>query len=337
MKLLRFNLRDEPRTMVRLGVLIKPDRVVDLRSACARYLSEVEADAQAAEIAALRVPPNIGLFLQIGEPSRRLVDAALDWLDDIPHADAAAGPDGRPLVAALADCRLHAPVRRPGKAIAVGRNYGEHLEEMGTVLPGAVPASWIKASSAIIGPMRNIVKPRFVTQLDYETELAVVIGETCRNVPESRAYEVIAGYTIMLDITARDIVRIERKEGHQLLGKMFDSFAPQGPYLVTRDEVPDPMNLRIQTRVNGETRQDGNTGQMIWKIPKLIAYLSQMTLDAGDIILTGTPSGVAMGRKPDPEPYFLKAGDVLETEIEGIGAMRHNIVEAPEIERSWQW
>ena len=336
MKLLRFNLHTEARTMSRPGVLMpsvqmKGDRVADLRRAAARYLAEIEGDTQAAAIAALRVPQDLGDLLKIGAPARRLVDATVAWLDDLPDAE------GGDLFAPLAECRLHAPLRHAGKAIAVGRNYGDHLSEMGTTLPGAIPSSWIKATSSIIGPHRDIVKPRIVEQLDYETELTVVIGKTCKNVPESRAYDVVAGYTVMSDISARDIVRRERAEGNQMLGKMFDSFAPQGPYLVTTDEVPDPMNLRIVTRVNGEVRQDGTTAQMIFSIPRLIAFLSQMTLEAGDVILTGTPSGVAMGRKPDPAPFFLQVGDVLETEIEGIGAMRHKIVDEPDGEPSWQW
>lgn len=337
MKLLRFNLHSEPPSMSRLGVLLKGDRVADLRAAAGRYLTELDGDPQGAEIAALRLPPDFKRYLEIGAPARKLVEATIGWLSDLADSDAAKGLDGRPLFADLADCRLHAPVRHPGKAIAVGRNYPSHLEEMGNELPTVVPASWNKATSAIVGPHRNIVKPRIVKQLDYETELAIIIGVQCKNVPESRAYEVIAGYTVMSDITARDIVRIERGEGHQLLGKMFDSFAPMGPYLTTADEIPDPMNLAIRTRVNGETRQDGNTSQMVWPIPKLIAYLSQMTLDAGDVILTGTPSGVAMARKPDPAPFFLQVGDVLESEIVGVGSMRHEIVDEGEIERSWQW
>jgi 2-keto-4-pentenoate hydratase/2-oxohepta-3-ene-1,7-dioic acid hydratase in catechol pathway len=337
MKLLRFNLNHEPRSMSRHGVLLNGDRVVDLRKAAARYLADVKGDIQAGEIAALRLPSDMVKLLQIGAPSRELISETLAWVDGLADADSATALDGSKFIAPFSDCSLHAPVRRPGKAIAVGRNYSEHRAEMGNQLPTVVPASWIKATSAIIGPVRKIAKPDFVKQLDYETELAIVIGQTCKNVPESRAYDVIAGYTIMLDITARDIVRIEKREGHQLLGKMFDSFAPQGPWIVTADEIGDPMNLAIRAHVNGEIRQDGNTSQMIFPIPKLIAYLSQMTLDAGDIILTGTPSGVAMGRKPDPEPFFMQPGDVLETEIEGIGKMRHEIVEETNSERSWQW
>ncbi len=337
MKLLRFNLHSEPRTMSRLGVLLKGDQVADLRAAAGRYLADVVGDSQAGEIAALRLPPDLLRYLQIGAPARELVEATVAWLGDLADLDAAVGLDNRPLIAALSDCRLHAPIRRPGKTIAVGRNYKDHLSEMSTELPSAIPSSWIKANSAIVGPHRDIVKPRVVEQMDYETELAMVIGKTCKHVPEERAWEVIAGYTVMQDISARDIVRMERKEGNQMLGKMFDSFAPMGPYLVTADEVPDPQNLAIRTRVNGEIRQDGSTAQMIWSIPKLIAWLSQMTLDAGDVILTGTPSGVAMGRKPDPAPFFLKVGDVLESEIEGVGVMRHPIVDEGDIERSWQW
>ena len=337
MKLLRFNLNHEPRSMSRHGVLLDGDRVVDLRKAAARYLAGEKGDIQAGEIAALRLPSDMVELLQIGAPSRELISETLAWVDGLADADSATALDGSKFIAPFSDCSLHAPVRRPGKAIAVGRNYSEHRAEMGNQLPTVVPASWIKATSSIIGPVRKIAKPDFVKQLDYETELAIVIGKTCKNVPESRAYDVIAGYTIMLDITARDIVRIEKREGHQLLGKMFDSFAPQGPWMVTPDEIGDPMNLAIRAHVNGVIRQDGNTSQMIFPIPKLIAYLSQMTLDAGDIILTGTPSGVAMGRKPDPEPFFMQPGDVLETEIEGIGKMRHEIVEETNPERSWQW
>lgn len=200
-------------------------------------------------------------------PARRLAEATLDWLGDQPDADAAFAPDGKALIAPLAEIRLHAPVRRPGKAIAVGRNYVEYLAEMGNVPPHAVPASWIKATSAIIGPVRDIVKPAMVRPLDYETELAVP----------------------------------------------------------------------IRARVNGEIRQDGSTARIVFAIPELIAYLSRMTLEPGDVILTGTPAGVAMGRKPDPEPYFLRVGDVLESEIEGIGAMRHSIVAELDKEHSWDW
>lgn len=238
----------------------------------------------------------------------------------------------------LADCKLLAPVARPSKIIAVGRNYRSHNREMSAGdgrFPNVVPSAWIKATSTMAGAFDDVVKPRATQKLDYETELAVVIGRRCRHVAEEDAYSVIAGYTVASDITARDVVAIERAEGNQLLGKMFDTFCPMGPWFVTADEVPDPMALDLVTRVNGEVRQNSNTSNMIWPIPKLIAYVSQMTLEAGDIILTGTPSGVAMGHKGGD--WFLKHGDVLESELVGIGTMRNRIVDAPDRPTSWDW
>ncbi len=238
----------------------------------------------------------------------------------------------------LSECRLLAPVARPSKIIAVGRNYRSHNSEMSAGdgrFPNVVPSAWIKATSTLTGAYDDIVKPRATRKLDYETELAVVIGKRCRHVREEDATSVIAGYSIASDITARDVVATERAEGNQLLGKMFDTFCPMGPWFVTADEIADPMNLALRTRVNGEVRQESNTSNMIWPIPKLIAYLSQMTLEAGDVILTGTPSGVAMGHKGGD--WFLKDGDVLESELGDIGAMRNRIVDAPDAPTSWEW
>ncbi len=335
MRLMRYNLHSEPVSLARLGVLLPGDRVGDMRAGYARFLVEKMGDSQGREIAALRMPPHIVPFLAIGQPAQDAARATVDYLTGLSEG-AVSGLDGERLVAPLSDCRLHATVK-PSKVIAVGRNYADHLKEAGVKIEMKVPSAWIKANNTIIGPTRDIVKPACVKELDYETELAVVIGKRCRNVSEAKAYEVIAGYTVMNDVSARDIVRIERKEGNQLLGKMFDGFAPMGPWLVTRDEIPDPMNLRVISRVNGELRQNGNTHDMIWSIPKLIAYLSQMTLDPGDVISTGTPDGVAMGRKPDLPPWFLKPGDILESEVEGIGIMRNKIVDEPAAVASWNW
>jgi acylpyruvate hydrolase len=337
MRLARFNALTESTTLARLGALCSGERMVDLKASYARMLAEA-GDGQAREIAALRFPANIVPFLHIGAPGLDAARAVLAWAEKLGTlgGKSSAGLDGEPLFFPLADCRLHAPVR-PSKVVAIGRNYAEHLKEAGVKIEAKVPSAWIKANSTIVGPTRDIVKPRFVRELDYETELAVVIGKKCRNVTEARAYDVIAGYTVMNDISARDVVKIERKEGNQLLGKMFDTFCPMGPFLVTKDEVSNPMGLRLRTRVNGEIRQDGRTSDMIWSIPKLIAYISQMTLEPGDVISTGTPEGVALGRKSDQSPWWLNAGDVLESEIEGIGTIRNKIVDAPEEEGSWVW
>ncbi len=334
MRLMRYNLHVEPVSVARLGVLLSGDRVGDMRASYARFLVEKMGDSQGREIAALRMPPHIAQLLAIGEPGWDAARKTADYLAALPID--AVGLDGERLIAPLADCRLHATVK-PSKVIAIGRNYAGHVKESGAKINMTVPSAWIKANNTIIGPTRDIAKPACVHELDYETELAVVIGKRCRNVPEEKAYDVIAGYTIMNDVSARDIVRIERKEGNQLLGKMFDGFAPMGPWLVTRDEVSDPTNLRVIARVNGELRQNGNTHDMIWSIPKLIAYVSQMTLEPGDVISTGTPDGVAMGRKPGLPSWFLKAGDILESEVEGLGILRNKIIDEPVTATSWAW
>ena len=336
MKLMRYNFHTQPVSVARLGVLLPGDKVGDMRAGYARYLAEKRGDSQGREIAALRMQPHIAQFLAVGEAGWDAARRTQEYLTALMSDPAAAGLDGERLIVPLAECRLHATVK-PSKVIAIGRNYADHLKEAGIKIDMTVPSAWIKANNCIIGPTRDIVKPACVKERDYDTELAVVIGKRCRDVPETKAYDVIAGYTVMNDVSARDIVRIERKEGNQLLGKMFDGFAPMGPWLVSRDEIPDPMNLHVISRVNGEIRQNGNTHDMIWPIPKLIAYLSQMTLEPGDVISTGTPDGVAMGRKPGQTPWFLKAGDILESEVEKIGVMRNKIADESVKSTSWTW
>lgn len=337
MKLMRYNIQGEAVTLARLGVLLPGELVGDLRAGYAHFLATEKSDGQAREVAALRMPAHIAQFLQIGAPGWEAAREAQEHLARLAKRDSAAsGLDGEPLMTPLAKARLHAALK-PSKVIAVGRNYAEHLKEAGVKIEMKVPSAWIKANSAIIGPHRDIEKPPFVQELDYETELCLVIGRKCKNVPEAQAWDVIAGYTVMNDISARDVVKIERKEGNQLLGKMFDGFAPIGPWLVSRDEIADAQNLKLITRVNGEIRQNGNTKDMIWPIPKLIAYLSQMTLEPGDVISTGTPEGVAMARKPGLPSWYLKPGDVLESEVEGVGVMRNKIVESSTPKGSWAW
>ena len=236
----------------------------------------------------------------------------------------------------LEDCLLDAPLR-PGKVITLARNYLEHVAEHGLTHTGKVPSASIKASSSLSAPYGEVVRPAVERELDYETELALVIGKRCKNVPQSRAYDVVAGYTVLCDIVARQVLKIERAAGNQFLGKMFDSFGPLGPYLVTKDEVPDPMNLTISTRVNGEVRQHSNTSRMIWNIPQLIAYFSQATLEPGDIISTGTPAGVAAGRKAHETPWYLKPGDVIECEVERVGLLRNRIVDDTSGPLHWDW
>jgi acylpyruvate hydrolase len=336
MKVARYNNRSEPSSRARTGALLQGNVMGDLRAGYARYLVEQAGDPLGREIAALRLPADIVSLLSLGKPSRDAVQQAEQYLAELLGKDpAASGLDGEPLFTPLDACRLHAPAR-PTKVIAVGRNYREHLRQVGSDTEMQVPSAWIKSNNAIIGPHRDIVKPAATRQLDYETELTIVIGEKCKNVPEERAYDVIYGYMVANDISARDVVKIERIAKNQLLGKMFDTFCPTGPWIVTRDEIADPMNLRIRTRVNGVLRQDGCTKDMIWNIPQLIAYVSQMTLEPGDLITTGTPEGQALGQQ-NAATLFLQDGDVLESEIEGVGMLRNKVVDDPVRQGSWKW
>jgi 2-keto-4-pentenoate hydratase/2-oxohepta-3-ene-1,7-dioic acid hydratase in catechol pathway len=218
---------------------------------------------------------------------------------------------------------MYVPVR-PSKLIAVSRNYPGYARNAGRQA-GKVPAGFIKTPSSLTGAGRDIVRPLGVTALDCETELAVVIGRKCKNVREEDAYGVVAGYTILNDVTARDVAEIERESGRLFLAKTYDTFCPLGPWLTTRDEIPEPMHLAIRTRVNGELRQSGNTRDMIWSIPRLIAYFSQITLMPGDIISTGSPGG---GGLANPA-WYLQAGDMIESEVEGIGVLTNAVVDEP--------
>jgi len=220
------------------------------------------------------------------------------------------------------DVALKAPVIAPQKIVCLGLNYRDHAEEVGAAVPDE-PAIFMKPRTAIVGPEEHVVKPRFVTQLDYEVELAIIIGRKGKNIPSSDAKDYIFGYTVLNDISARGI---QFKDGQWTRGKSFDTFAPIGPCLTTGEQIGDPNDLRLSTRVNGETRQDSSTRLMIFNVYEIVHHLSRvMTLEPCDIIATGTPAGVAAFMKP--EPKFLKPGDTVEVEIEKIGTLRNRIVE----------
>ena len=214
----------------------------------------------------------------------------------------------------LDQAKLKAPVI-PGKIVAIGRNYAEHAAELGNALPPA-PIIFAKFPSAVIGPGETITwRSSITTQVDWEAELAVVIGKRAKDVSEADALNYIFGYCVGNDISARDLQL--RVDSQWTRGKSLDTFCPLGPYIVTRDEIADVQNLAVKTTVNGEVMQDGNTKHMIFKVAYLISYCSQMfTLEPGDIIMTGTPSGVGDGRKP---PRYLADGDVVTVSVEGIG------------------
>lgn len=328
MKLMRYSRKAEKSGLARLGVLVGKDLVADARAGYARYLIEEIGNPKGRELAALFLPAYIAQFLHVGSVAWEALSEIYGWLSDLVKSEPAAlGLNGEQLFLPLDGCRLYAPVRG-SKIIAVGRNYPGHARNE-RKQAGTLPAGFIKVASCVVGPGRDILKPPTTRQLDCETELAVVIGKQCKHVPEKSAYDVVAGYTILNDITARDVGNLEQQGGHMLLGKTFDTFAPMGPWLVTKVEVHDPMNLRIRTRVNGELRQDGNTREMIHPIAELIAYVSQMTLMPGDVISTGSPGGGAVTRAEG----FLNAGDVIECEIEKIGTLVNAVVDEPQGQR----
>ena len=221
---------------------------------------------------------------------------------------------------ALADATLLAPVPRPGKIFAIGLNYADHIAESGMATP-AEQLWFTKAVTSVAAPFGPIELPRVSVQLDYEAELAIVIGKRCRHVSAEQARDVIFGYSVSNDVSVRDW---QLRTSQFSLGKSFDTHCPYGPWIMTPDEVGDPHVLGIRCFVNGEQRQSSNTKELIYDCYAQVAQLSQaMTLEPGDVILTGTPSGVAAAHKP---PRWLKAGDVVRIEIDRIGAIENRVV-----------
>ena len=223
----------------------------------------------------------------------------------------------------LAEVTLLAPVLRPGKVLAIGLNYADHIAESGLPRPEH-PTVFNKQSTCITGPFAPVHLPRASKALDYEGELAFVIGRRCRHVPRARAREVIAGYCIMNDVSVRDF---QLRTPTWTMGKSFDTHGPLGPWITTSDEVQNPHALRLRTFVNGELRQDSNTSQLVFDCDYLVEHLSQaFTLEPGDVITTGTPGGVGVAMKP---PRFLHAGDRVRIEIDGLGALENQVIDEP--------
>jgi 2,4-didehydro-3-deoxy-L-rhamnonate hydrolase len=240
------------------------------------------------------------------------LDRLAEWVGRnekaIPRADAAA--------------RLGPPIPRPSKIICIGLNFRDHAAETGAEIPKE-PVIFFKASTALVGPNDALVVPRGATKVDWEVELAIVIGREARYVDEADALAHVAGYALHNDYSERTF-QLERG-GQWVKGKSADTFAPLGPFLATRDEIPDPQSLGMWLKVNGETRQRSSTSNMVFGVTALVSYLSQfMTLLPGDVISTGTPGGVGMGMKP--APVYLKPGDVVELGIDGLGESRQQVV-----------
>ncbi len=222
--------------------------------------------------------------------------------------------------ASLTSVKLLAPIPTPRKLICVGLNYLDHVKETGAEVP-KVPAIFSKFATSVIGPEEPVVLPKVSKQVDYEAELAFVIGKGGRHIAAEDWEQHVFGYTIVNDVSARDY---QLATSQWLMGKTFDTFAPIGPAIVTADEAPDPHNLKIGLRLNGKTMQDSNTKELIFKIPELIAFLSSVfTLEPGDIVSTGTPPGVGFSRKP---PVYLQDGDEMVVSVEGLGELKNSVV-----------
>ena len=220
---------------------------------------------------------------------------------------------------ALSDVELLAPIARPGKILAIGLNYADHIAETGRPVP--TDQTWFcKTANTVNGPFSPVQLPRVSTMVDYEAELVVVIGKRCRHVSKDQAKDVVFGYTAGNDVSVRDW---QYRTAQWVLGKSFDTHAPMGPWIVTADEIGDPHTLGIRCFVNAEKRQDSNTKHLIFGVYDLISYLSQaMTLEPGDVLFTGTPGGVGMAMSPQ---RFLATGDVVRVEIDRIGAIEATV------------
>ena len=310
----------------RIGAIDAADRVVDLHSACALYLREVEAEAAFYRLADALVPPNMRALFEGGDTSLEAARKAFDFASQL-DADAKA-PQGEAIYYSLDQVKLKAPII-PKKFFHTAGNFREHHDEASKagfshpVLPWIV---FFQNVDAIIGHEEAVVYPDHLTQeLDFELELAVVLKKGGKHFTPEEARDYVGGYAIFNDITARDIQRREMKSGVFSFCKGIDTFCPLGPWIVTADEIGDPHNLAMELRVNGETRQRSHSSKMSVKIPEILSHYSPMGYSAGDVVSTGTVSGVA-AFSGDPKAWYLKAGDVMECEIEQIGVLRNPVI-----------
>jgi acylpyruvate hydrolase len=300
MKLVRFSTNGQT---PRLGVL-QGDRIADLQASVAASLTR-RGVTRAAELAAALVPNSTRAFLEGGPLVEETVAGIKEWVTTPANS-----------------ARLHAPITDPGKFICIGLNYRDHAEEANQPIPKEPPI-FAKWSNAILDPNEPILRPRGSNQLDWEVELGVVIGKTARFVSKEKALDYVWGYTIINDVSARDFQFI----GSQwMAGKIPETFAPVGPYIADRTDVPDPHVLELKLWVNGKQMQGGNTKTFIFDVRYIVSYLSGlMTLSPGDLIATGTPPGVGFARKP---PVFLQPGDTCRLEITGLGQIENPVKEA---------
>ena len=326
MRLVTF---DDPSRQSRVGAVTNDGRIADLHTACALYLRDVESEGAFYRLADALVPPNMRALFEGGDTSLEAAHKAFDYA--LHHDDVVVGPRGEVIFYAAEEVRLRAPMI-PKKFFHTAGNFREHHEEATKagfshpVLPWIV---FFQNVDAIIGHEEPVIYPEHLTQeLDYELELAVVLKKGGKHFTPEEAADYVGGYVIFNDITARDIQRREMKSGVFSFCKGIDTFCPLGPWIVTADEIPNPHDLAMELRVNGESRQRSHSSKMSVKIPEILSHYSPMGYSAGDVVSTGTVSGVA-GFSEDPKAWYLKPGDVMECEIEKIGILRNRVI-------SWQ-
>lgn len=280
------------------------NRLFDLNLAHAARLGEKRAV----------IAPSMLEFIRLGEPALALAREALAFVEAAPGVVEGCAH-------AFTEVRVLAPIPRPGKILCCGLNYRSHVEENPSAVFLEDPRFFVKTSSAVIGPREAIRWPGERFQLDYEVELAVVIGATARRLTRANAVDHIFGYTILHDVSSR---WVQFKDKNEDMGKNFDTFAPMGPCIVTADEIPDPLRLRLTLKLNGEVMQNGTNEDWCFSLARLLEWFTVgITLEPGDVVTTGTPAGIGYFRKPQ---VFLKPGDVCELEITGIGRLVNQVV-----------
>ena len=325
MRLVTF---ENPVRQKRAGALGPAGEIIDLNLASALYLRDVEKESACYRLADALVPAEMRLLFEGGDTAMEAAHKAMQYALDTGREQLVEGPSGEPIIFDAGDVTLRAPII-PKKFFHTAGNFREHHEEAMKAKFSHPVRPWIvffQNVDAIIGPDEPVVYPEHLTkELDYELELAVVIKKPGKHFTAEEAQDYVGGYVIFNDITARDIQREEMKSGVFSFCKGIDTFCPLGPHIVTADEISDAHNLKMELRVNGERRQESHSSRMAVTIPEILAHYSAMGYSAGDVVSTGTVSGVA-AFSGDPKAWYLKPGDVMECEIEKIGVLRNPVI-----------
>jgi acylpyruvate hydrolase len=307
--------------------------LVDAAHAYALFLRRIEGERFAARLAAARIPGEMLAALDGGDKTLQAIRQGTAFVIELLVLDERlqelieAG-----VVLRRSAVQLLAPIPRPRKVVAIGANYREHVREgQATGALGDIPSyppAFLKMPSAVIGPDEPIVHPHFAKELDYEVEFSIVIGAYCKDVAKENWLDVVVGFTIVNDLSLRDLILEEKKSGIVFAGKNFATSCPMGPYIVTKDELHHPDDLAVSLRVNGQIRQQDRTSSMVHNCAAIVSYWSKLGLEPGDVLTTGTPGGGAGFNRRFPE-RLLKPGDMMEAEVEGIGVLRNSVVAEP--------